>query len=54
MLEVNPRTIGEAVTDVRQLLHEQSITIEPTTLRFTQAEQVTEVVPDLRTVIPVR
>ncbi|AEH09105.1 MULTISPECIES: ISAzo13 family transposase [Protofrankia] len=41
MLEVNPRTIGEAVTDVRQLLHEQNITIEPTTLRFTQAEQIT-------------
>jgi transposase len=40
MLEVNPATVGAAVTDVRHLLHEQNITIEPTTLRFTRAEQV--------------
>ncbi|WP_026240430.1 ISAzo13 family transposase [Parafrankia discariae] len=41
LLEVAPPTIGQAVTDVRHLLHEQNITIEPTTLRFTRAEQVT-------------
>ncbi|WP_347177228.1 hypothetical protein [Parafrankia sp. EAN1pec] len=41
MLEVAARTIGQAVTDVRHLLHEQNITITPTTLRFTCAEQVT-------------
>ncbi len=41
MLEINPATIGQAVTDVRHILHEQNITIAPTTLRLTSAEQIT-------------
>jgi len=40
MLELNPRTVGEAVTETRRLLEEHKASIEPTTLLFTRSEQV--------------
>ncbi|MGW1624084.1 hypothetical protein ACWCQR_34680, partial [Streptomyces sp. NPDC002172] len=41
MLEINPNTISQAIAETRQLLDEHKVTVEPTTLLFTNPKQVT-------------